>query len=152
MSYLVPTEDTIAPASADPCRGAGPRAYSSGAGSPSSSSASRSISAQSAERSSESPSHPGTVARPDMAYSVEDDTYIALYAVWQDPALDAGCVSWATQTMRDLAPVASGIQLADENLGRRPARFVSDEHLARLDAIRAQRDPDGRFHPWMGRV
>jgi FAD/FMN-containing dehydrogenase len=91
-------------------------------------------------------------ARPDMAYSVEDDTYMALYAVWQDPALDAVCVAWATETMRDLEPLASGIQLADENLGRRPARFVSDEHLARLDAVRAERDPDGRFHAWMGRV
>ena len=35
-------------------------------------------------------------ARPDMAYSVEDDTYVALYAVWQDPGLDADCVAWAT--------------------------------------------------------
>ena len=90
-------------------------------------------------------------ARPDMAYSVEDDTYIALYAIWQDAAGDAACVDWATGHMRDMAPLASGIQLADENLGRRPARFVSEEHLARLDRIRAERDPDGRFHPWMGR-
>ena len=89
--------------------------------------------------------------RPDMAYSVEDDTYIALYAIWQDPALDDAFVAWATATMRDLEPLASGIQLADENLGRRPARFVIDEHLARLDAVRAERDPDGRFHAWMGR-
>ena len=47
--------------------------------------------------------------------------------------------------------LATGIQLADENLGLRPARFVSDEHLARLDGLRARYDPDGRFHPWMGR-
>lgn len=90
-------------------------------------------------------------ARPDMAYSVEDDTYVALYAVWQDPGLDEECVAWATGHMRDMAPLASGIQLADENLGRRPARFVSEDHMARLDAIRAERDPDGRFHAWMGR-
>lgn len=89
--------------------------------------------------------------RPDMAYSVEDDTYIALYAVWQDPAQDAGCIAWATDRMRELEPLATGIQLADENLGRRPARFVTGEHMERLDAIRAERDPDGRFHPWMGR-
>ena len=51
-----------------------------------------------AETIPEAPSHmvwmnwgPGTTpppARPDMAFSVEDDTYIALYAVWQDPADD----------------------------------------------------------------
>lgn len=50
-----------------------------------------------------------------------------------------------------MAHLSSGIQLADENLGRRPARFVSDENLARLDEVRATYDPDGLFHPWMGR-
>ena len=46
--------------------------------------------------------------------------------------------------------LSTGIQLADENLGARPARFVSDENLRRLDEIRARYDPDGRFHSWMG--
>lgn len=90
--------------------------------------------------------------RPDMAYSMEDDTYIACYAVWQDAAGDAACVTWATERMRELEPLASGIQLADENLGRRPARFAGDAQMARLDALRAQWDPDGLFHPWMGRL
>ena len=89
--------------------------------------------------------------RPDMAYSVEDETYIALYGVWRDPAHDRANVGWATDRMRDMEHLATGIQLADENLGLRPARFVSDEHLARLDGLRARYDPDGRFHPWMGR-
>ncbi len=35
-----------------------------------------------------------------MAYSVEDDTYIALYAVWADSAEDAADVSWVTERMR----------------------------------------------------
>jgi FAD/FMN-containing dehydrogenase len=91
-------------------------------------------------------------ARPDMAYSMEDDTYIACYAVWQDPADDDACVAWATERMRELEGHASGIQLADENLGRRPARFASDAQMARLDALRASWDPDELFHPWMGRL
>jgi FAD/FMN-containing dehydrogenase len=90
-------------------------------------------------------------ARDDMAYSVEDDTYIALYGVWSDPADDAANVAWATERMRELESLATGIQLADENLGLRPARFLSDGNMARLDRIRAERDPGGRFHPWMGR-
>jgi FAD/FMN-containing dehydrogenase len=89
--------------------------------------------------------------RPEMAYSVEDETYIALYGVWKDAAHDEANVGWATERMREMEHLASGIQLADENLGRRPARFVSDANLARLDAVRAQYDPDGRFHPWLGR-
>jgi FAD/FMN-containing dehydrogenase len=97
---------------------------------------------------------PGSTPAPpraDMAYSVEDDTYIALYGVWQDESQDEQNISWATERMREMAGLASGIQLADENLGRRPARALSDEHLARLDELRASYDPDGRFHPWMAR-
>ena len=86
-----------------------------------------------------------------MAYSVEDDTYIALYGVWPDEAQDDANTAWATDRMAEMEHLASGIQLADENLGRRPARFVTDAHLQRLDELRSRRDPDGRFHEWMGR-
>ena len=90
--------------------------------------------------------------RPSMAFSVEDEIYIAVYGVWDDPADDERYVSWPEERMRAMEHLSSGIQLADENLGRRPARFVTHENLARLDRIRAQYDPDGRFYPWMGRV
>jgi FAD/FMN-containing dehydrogenase len=88
--------------------------------------------------------------RQDMAYSVEDETYIALYAVGSDPADDAANLAWAEDNMRAMEHLASGIQLADENLGRRPARFLSDAHCERVDRVRAQYDPDGLFHSWMG--
>jgi FAD/FMN-containing dehydrogenase len=90
--------------------------------------------------------------RPDMAFSVEDETYIALYGVWPDAASDAEVVPWPTERMREMEGLATGIQLADENLGQRPARFASDSSLARLDRLRAELDPDGLFHPWMGRL
>ena len=89
--------------------------------------------------------------RPDMAYSVEDETYIALYGAGAEPDTDASVAAWTTERMREMEPLASGIQLADENLGRRPARFVGEEQLRRLDAVRATYDPDGLFCPWMGR-
>jgi FAD/FMN-containing dehydrogenase len=89
--------------------------------------------------------------RPEMAFSVEDETYIALYGVWSDAAADAANVAWPTERMREMEHLASGIQLADENLGQRPARFVSEENLARLDEVRAEYDPQDLFHPWMGR-
>jgi FAD/FMN-containing dehydrogenase len=89
--------------------------------------------------------------RPDMAYSVEDDTYIALYSVWQDPAEDDTNVAWVAERMREMESHASGIQLADENLGQRPARFLEEENMWRLEQLRANYDPDGLFHSWMGR-
>lgn len=88
---------------------------------------------------------------PDMAFDLDARTYIALYAASQDPADDQPNEAWATERMREMEPLATGIQLADENLARRPAPFVSDAHLRRLDNIRAAYDPDGLFHPWMGR-
>ncbi len=90
--------------------------------------------------------------RPDMAYSMEDDIYLALYGVWQDEADDAEHASWAEENMRLMQPHATGIQLADENLGRRPMPFMQGDHMQRLDAARSKYDPDGRFHAWMGRV
>jgi FAD/FMN-containing dehydrogenase len=90
--------------------------------------------------------------RPDMAYSVEDDVYIALYASWSDPADDARYAGWPGERMREMERLSSGIQLADENLGQRPARFISEENMRRLDELRARHDPAGRFHSWMGRV
>jgi len=89
--------------------------------------------------------------RPDMAYSVEDETYIAVYGATADPGRDGAIAEWSTERMREMESFSTGIQLADENLGRRPARFVSDENLRRLDEVRAAYDPDGVFHPWMGR-
>lgn len=89
--------------------------------------------------------------RPSMAFSMEDETYIALYGGWTDPADDATTGAWARERMREMAPLATGCQLADENLGERPARFVADANLARLDELRARHDPGARFHPWMGR-
>ncbi len=90
--------------------------------------------------------------RQDMAYSLEAEIYLALYTVWHDPADDAKYGDWARSNMAAMSHLASGIQLADENLGQRPAKFATDENMARLDKVRASYDPDGRFHSWMGRV
>ena len=54
--------------------------------------------------------------------------------------------------MAAMSHLATGIQLADENLGRRPARFATDEAMDRLDKARAVYDPDGLFNSWMGRL
>lgn len=89
--------------------------------------------------------------RPDMAFSVEDHTYVALYGAWRDAADDAAIAQWPLERMREMASLASGAQLADENLALRPARCIAAPQLARLDALRASHDPEQRFHAWMGR-
>jgi FAD/FMN-containing dehydrogenase len=90
--------------------------------------------------------------RQDMAYSLEDEVYLALYGCWERAEDDDRYGDWARSNMAAMAPLATGIQLADENLGERPAPFASAKAMTRLDEVRASYDPDGRFHPWMGRV
>lgn len=94
----------------------------------------------------------GPVQRPDMAFSMERRTYLALYCGLGKGTDESAHHSWATEHMKALEPWSRGIQLADENLARRPWPFVSDAHLARLDRVRTKYDPQGIFHPWMGRV
>lgn len=89
--------------------------------------------------------------RDDMAFSLEGNRYFAVYGEWKHAGDDARYAHWATERMQEMSAHSLGIQLADENLGRRPARFIADANLRRLDRIRAARDPDGRFCSWMGR-
>jgi FAD/FMN-containing dehydrogenase len=86
---------------------------------------------------------------PDMAFSVEATHYIAAFSAWHDPAEDAAMETWPLEHMRRLEPLSVGIQLADENLVNRRARFLSDENLARLEELRAKHDPDGVFHSYL---
>jgi hypothetical protein len=86
--------------------------------------------------------------RLDMAFSLEDDFYIALYGAWSDPMEDDKYITFVTKNMRALAPHSTGIQLADENLINRPARFMSDENMRKLAEIRAKWDKDLVFPEW----
>ncbi|MEM1236226.1 MAG: FAD-binding oxidoreductase [Pseudomonadota bacterium] len=90
--------------------------------------------------------------RPDMAFANEAKHYFAVYGEWKKAVDDDKYINWATERISDMAEHSRGIQLADENLGRRPDRFTTDENLARLDTLRAKYDPEGIFNPWMGRI
>lgn len=55
--------------------------------------------------------------RPDMAYSIEDEVYLALYGAWKNESDDPRYGDWARSNMAAMSHLATGIQLADENLG-----------------------------------
>ena len=86
---------------------------------------------------------------PDAALSVQGKLYIAAFAGWTDAREDARFEGWCAGHMRRLEPLSKGIQLADENLVARPARFLSDENLARLAQLRAEHDPEGLFQGYL---
>ena len=87
-------------------------------------------------------------SRQDMAFSVEGKHYLALYGEWKNPQDDTNYANWATDNIQAMEHLSVGIQLADENLGRRRARFLSPANNYRLQAIRATYDPEGIFHSW----
>jgi FAD/FMN-containing dehydrogenase len=86
--------------------------------------------------------------REDMAFSLEGKNYLAAYGEWKNPADDVKYANWATECIGSMYQHGKGIQLADENLGRRPAKFLSDENFTRLQKIRAKYNPDNRFNSW----
>ena len=69
----------------------------------------------------------------------------------QDPADDERYCEWTGASMAAMSHLATGISLADENLARRPAKFISDSNMPRLAAVRSSHDPDARFHCWLSR-
>jgi FAD/FMN-containing dehydrogenase len=87
--------------------------------------------------------------RTEMVYGVEDEIYLGLYTAWHDAADDARYGDWAPSNMAAMSHLATGISLADENLARRSATFITEPNMARLDQVRAAYDPSGMFHAWM---
>jgi hypothetical protein len=85
-----------------------------------------------------------------MAFSVEARTYLALYGGLRKVGDIAKHKDWATKNMKALEAHSAGIQLADENLRARPARFLSEANMSRVESIRATYDPERRFNSWLG--
>jgi len=84
-----------------------------------------------------------------MAFSVEAEVYIATYVIYTDPADDARYSDWVHGQTAGLAAHGNGVYLGDTDFTRRQDRFLSDDAYRRLTAIRAERDPAGRFASYL---
>jgi FAD/FMN-containing dehydrogenase len=94
---------------------------------------------------------PGPPANlPDMAYTVEDRTYLALYGGWPDGADGEATTRWARDNAAAMEPLSTGVQFADDP--GRASRAISEAAQLRLEAIRAAHDPEGRFNRWVGAI
>jgi FAD/FMN-containing dehydrogenase len=88
--------------------------------------------------------------RPDMAFSVEAQVYVATYAIYTDPADDARYTDWVHRRTAALATAhGAGVYLGDTDFTRRQDRFLSDESYRRLAEVRGARDPEGRFASYL---
>jgi hypothetical protein len=85
---------------------------------------------------------------PDMAFSREANVYCATYAIWTDAEDDERHRSWVHDHTTRLAEHAGeGLYIGDSDFARRPDRFVAADNLRRIEAVRADRDPDGCSSP-----
>jgi hypothetical protein len=82
---------------------------------------------------------------PDMAFSIEANIYIATYVIFQDAVDDAKYRSWVHERTAELAVFGAGVYLGDTDFTARGDRFMSEQNYARLEQIRAVRDPDAMF-------
>ncbi|MEI2810208.1 MAG: FAD-binding oxidoreductase [Nocardioides sp.] len=82
---------------------------------------------------------------PDMAFSLQSEIYLASYVLWDDPAEDEAHIAWLQGVMAEMQPVTLGQYLGDSDLSRRQVKFMADDNWARLQEIRAVRDPEQMF-------
>jgi FAD/FMN-containing dehydrogenase len=87
---------------------------------------------------------------PEMAYTVEDRTYLAFYGGWLGGADGAATTRWARDNAAAMGSLSTGVQFADDP--GRPSRAISEAAQHRLESIRAVHDPEGRFNRWIGAV
>ncbi|WP_296666049.1 FAD-binding oxidoreductase [Demequina sp.] len=83
---------------------------------------------------------------PDMAFSVEGNVYVATYLIYTDEQDDALYRSRVHERTAAIARDGGvGVYLGDTDFTARQDRFLDPEHYARLEQIRAHRDPAGRI-------
>ncbi|KAJ5390548.1 uncharacterized protein N7496_001616 [Penicillium cataractarum] len=87
--------------------------------------------------------------RPDMAFSMEAQLYVALYAISTDSGYDARNSTYVVNSLTRMEPFRKGIQLADENLPSHPGKFMRTQNYVRLEKLRQKHDPQGRFYSYM---
>ena len=87
---------------------------------------------------------------PDMAFSVEGNVYVATYLIYSDEADDE---KYRTRVHEQTSAIARdggvGVYLGDTDFTRRPDRFLTDANFARLEEIRAVRDPQRMFASYL---
>ena len=84
------------------------------------------------------------------AVSSPGPSFYSAYAIYEDAGDDERAVAWVTDHMRALEPWANGVQLNDENLGRRYFRPLSEPKLKKLEELRDKHDRSRRFFAFPG--
>jgi FAD/FMN-containing dehydrogenase len=85
---------------------------------------------------------------PDMAFSLYDRTFVAVYAMWDDPSADDANIAWLPATMARYDDGSAGRYVAEADLlatATSARESFTPETWARLEVLRARVDPERRF-------
>jgi FAD/FMN-containing dehydrogenase len=85
-----------------------------------------------------------------MAFSVLGESYLVVYAVWDDPVQDPANIGWLRQAMHAVEPLGTGHYIAETDLtaaSSRARRSFTPDGWRRLRRLRARYDPEGVFFP-----
>ncbi|UXY19830.1 FAD-binding oxidoreductase [Streptomyces cynarae] len=88
----------------------------------------------------------------DMAFSALGNSYVALYAVWQDHRQDAVNIDWLRQAMHAIEPLGTGHYIAEADLtaaSSRARRSFAPDDWQRLQSLKTTYDPEGVFWSYL---
>jgi len=90
---------------------------------------------------------------PDMAFSLYARSFVACYAMWDEPADDEANLAWLPSAMAAIEAPAAGHYVAEADLlatDDHARRSYTDDGWDRLRRIREAVDPDGLFVDYLG--
>lgn len=85
---------------------------------------------------------------PDAAFSVQGNFFISTYAQWNNAEEDAPNRRWLSGLYDELTDIATGSYINEFDLelrGNEVWRCFAPDHWKRLEQLRSQHDPQGRF-------
>ena len=94
-----------------------------------------------------------TKPRADSCFSWEIDCYVGCYAIWDHEADDERNFTWLDGSVPLMDPFGEGHYVNEVEGRRRPERYrecFSAANWERLEALRAEYDPKGVFHHYLG--
>jgi hypothetical protein len=82
---------------------------------------------------------------PDMAMSLRTDVMLGSYLIYEGEQNDQPYREWHLDAMKRLEPFTVGQYWGDSDQTRREVKTLTDDAWARLQQIRATRDPNSLF-------
>ncbi len=92
---------------------------------------------------------------PEVALSMEGQSYGGIWAIWEKPEDDSVNMKWQDEAMAILKPFTHTHYIGETDIVQDPSRIINSytpEKWKRLEQIRAKYDPEGLFFGFTGGI